>query len=46
MVVKLSNDIIDDVLMEVIESLVELNYDGVVLGNTSTSYQEYSKNIH
>lgn len=40
-VVKLSHDITEDSLREVLKSLVELGFDGVNLGNTSTEYLNY-----
>jgi len=40
-VVKLSHDITEDLLRDVLKSLVELGFDGVNLGNTSTEYSNY-----
>lgn len=37
-VIKLSNDLSEDSLIEILESMVRLGYDGINLGNTSTDY--------
>lgn len=44
-VVKISNDVADEQLPSLLQTLVELGYDGVVLGNTSTQYAELRRKI-
>lgn len=45
-VVKLSHDITEDSLKEVLKSLVDMGFDGVNLGNTSTDFSNYSSEVH
>lgn len=42
-IVKYSNDIRLDILQELIDLLIELQYDGINIGNTSTMYEDYGK---
>lgn len=44
-VVKLSHDITEESLREILNSLVELGFDGVNLGNTSTEYSNYYSEV-
>lgn len=43
--VKFSNDTNPEQLIELIDLLIELGFDGINLGNTSTSYSEYLTKI-
>ncbi|MDX9791502.1 MAG: hypothetical protein RBT61_11775, partial [Candidatus Kapabacteria bacterium] len=45
-IVKLSVDTDSKLLHELIPLLVEMNFDGINLGNTSTTYKEYSELIN
>lgn len=44
-VVKLSHDVTEESLIEILKNLVELGFDGVNLGNTSTDYLNYLSNV-
>ena len=41
-VVKYSNDIQTEILPQLIDLLIDLDFDGIVLGNTSTDYDRYA----
>lgn len=45
-IAKLSNDVTNECLDEVLTSLVKLKFDGVNLGNTSTDYSNILNDIH
>jgi dihydroorotate dehydrogenase len=45
-VVKLSNDVTEQCLEQILKSLVTLKFDGVNIGNTSTDYSCLSRDIH
>jgi dihydroorotate dehydrogenase len=44
-VIKLSNDICEYTLIEILQSLVRLGFDGVNLGNTSTNYNNVKESL-
>jgi dihydroorotate dehydrogenase len=46
LLVKYSNDITDEELFAVIEILIDLGFDGINIGNTSTKYEHYLRSIH
>ena len=44
-IVKLSNDISENSLIEILHSMIKLGFDGVNLGNTSTDYEALKEQI-
>jgi dihydroorotate dehydrogenase len=45
-IVKFSNDTAIDQISDLVRILVELGYDGINLGNTSTNYENYKQQIN
>jgi dihydroorotate dehydrogenase len=45
-ILKLSNDISEETLIEILHSMVRLGFDGVNLGNTSTDYSSVKESLH
>jgi len=45
-IIKLSNDVTEECLTDILKSLVDLGYDGVNIGNTSTDYSTIINEIH
>ena len=46
LIVKFSNDINENELCAVIDTLIDLEFDGINIGNTSTRYEHYLPAIH
>jgi dihydroorotate dehydrogenase len=44
-IVKYSNDFNTDLLLGIVDLLIELGFDGINIGNTSTDYERYSHSI-
>ena len=44
-IVKYSNDFDADLLLEMVDLLIELGFDGINIGNTSTNYEHYLYSI-
>jgi len=44
-IVKYSNDFNTDLLLQIVDLLIELGFDGINLGNTSTDYERYASLI-
>lgn len=44
-IVKLSNDLTQAIIEELLPKIIQLGFDGINLGNTSTNYKRYSSNV-